>query len=469
MKLKLSSLSLAVLASLLAGCAALPSSQPPAQAWPAQWSAPRPHGGDTVALVDWWSGFDDPLVPELVRRAEQSHAGLAQATARIAQARASASAAGASRFPTVQGSASVVRSHTGLPPSPGNATSGNAGLDALWEIDLFGGQAQGRRAAEQRLQGAENQWHEARVSLAAEVGATYANLRACEASLELVKQNAASLAQSAELLDRKVRAGFEAPANGALSQAAASEARQRSIAQEADCDLTAQALVALTQMPLAELRQSLVDRRGLLPRPRAFEVRSLPAEVLDQRPDLAASAQQVAAAAADVGVAEADRWPRLSLAGALGVGQVRAGGATFDGSTWSIGPSLIAPLIDGGRRKAASDAARARHDEAVATWLGQARQAVREVEEALIRLDASARQEDDAQRAAQGYDAFLKASQTQWRAGTGSLLDLEIARRNQLAAQSTLIQVRRDRLLAWISLYKAVGGGWTPPAPAARS
>lgn len=456
------SLLTAGLALLLAGCAALPSSTPPATAWPAQWANPRPHGGQTVALVDWWSGFDDPLVPQLVQRAEQSHAGLAQATARIAQARAAATAAGASRWPSLQGSASAVRSHTSLPPSAGTATSGNAGLDALWEIDLFGGQAQGRNAAEARLQGAQDQWHEARVSLAAEVGATYASLRACEASLELARQSAASLAQSADLLDRKARAGFEAPANAALAQAAAAEARQRSTAQEAECEVTTQGLVALTQMPLAELKQALVDRRGLLPRPKLFEVRGLPAEVLDQRPDLAAAARQVAAAAADVGVAEADRWPRLSLAGSLGYGELRSGGASFDGSTWSLGANLLAPLIDGGRRKAASEAARARHDEAVAVWLGQARQAVREVEEALIRLDANARQEADAQGAAQGYETFLKSAQTQWRAGTGSLLDLETARRNQLAAQNTLIQVRRDHLLAWVALYKAVGGGWTP-------
>ncbi|MBQ1766219.1 MAG: TolC family protein, partial [Aquincola sp.] len=141
---------------------------------------------------------------------------------------------------------------------------------------------------------------------------------------------------------------------------------------------------------------------------------------------------------------------------------VRAGGNTFNGDTWSFGPGLLAPLIDGGRRSAAVEAAQARYEEAVAGWRAQVLSAAREVEEALVRLQAAQQREEDARRASAGYAEFLAAAQTQFQVGTGSLLDLEQARRNALVADASLVQVRRERVAAWLALYKAVGGGWQP-------
>jgi outer membrane protein TolC len=142
------------------------------------------------------------------------------------------------------------------------------------------------------------------------------------------------------------------------------------------------------------------------------------------------------------------------------------GGNNVYGDTWSFGPGLTAPLFDAGRRAAAVDAAQGRYDEAVAAWRERVIGAAREVEEALVRLQAAQQREQDAQRAASGYAEFLAAAQTQWQVGTGSLLDLEQARRSSLGADAALIQVRRERVGAWLALYKAVGGGWQPPAEA---
>jgi NodT family efflux transporter outer membrane factor (OMF) lipoprotein len=193
----------------------------------------------------------------------------------------------------------------------------------------------------------------------------------------------------------------------------------------------------------------------------------VPAELLSQRPDLAASEREIAAASADVSVAQADRLPRISLAGSIGRSSVRIGGASFDGNTWSFGPALLAPLFDAGRRRAAVDAAEARYDEAVAVYRERVLAAVREVEEALVRLDAAERREADAQLAAQGYAEFLAAAESQWRVGTVNLLDLEQARRSSLAANAGLLQVQRERVVAWLALYKAMGGGWASSADAA--
>lgn len=454
-----------LLALLLTGCATPPPATPPADAVPLQWQATLPHGGDAAQLRDWWQRFDDALLPRLIDAAQQHNPTLAQAATRITQARAAARIAGAAALPALNANVGLQRSSTDLPPTPGQQSYGTATLDAAWEIDLFGYTRQSVAAAQARAAGADALWHNARVSLAAEVANVYVGLRACEAVLAVYEQDAGSAAQTSGLTQRLTDAGFQAPANAALARAGAAEAANRVVGQRAECDLLVKQLAALTVEPEPVLRNLLADARARLPQPQAFEVPSVPAQVLAQRPDVAAAEREIAAASADVGAAQADRLPRLSITGSIGRAAIRAGGATFNGDTWSFGPGLLAPLIDGGRRSAAVDAALARHDEAVAAWRERVLAAAREVEEALVRLQAARQREDDARRAAEGYGEFLAAAQTQFQVGTGSLLDLEQARRSALVADATLVQVRRERVGAWLALYKAVGGGWQPAEP----
>lgn len=458
---------LPLLASLLlTACASLPPAQPPSEAVPLQWHAALPHGGEPAKLAGWWSRFDDPLLPALIDRAQQRSPTLAQAAARIAQARASARIAGAAAWPSLDAKGGAQRANTDIPGSTGLQTTGSLTLDATWEIDLFGATRQGVAAAQARAAGAAAQWHQARVSLAAEVASAYLSLRACEAVLAVYESDASSSSQTASLTQQKVQAGFEAPANGGLARAAAADAANRVTAQRAECDLAIKQIAALTVEPEPALRTALTARSALLPQPGVFTVDGVPAQVLAQRPDVSAAEREIAAASADVGAAQADRLPRLSLTGSIGRAGVRVGGNNYYGDTWSFGPGLIAPLFDAGRRAAAVDAAQGRYDEAVAAWRERVIGAAREVEEALVRLQAAQQREQDARLAASGYAEFLAAAQTQWQVGTGSLLDLEQARRSSLGADAALIQVRRERVGAWLALYKAVGGGWQPPAEA---
>jgi outer membrane protein TolC len=222
-------------------------------------------------------------------------------------------------------------------------------------------------------------------------------------------------------------------------------------------------------VPEGELRAQLDARASRLPEPRAFAIESLPAQWLMQRPDLAALEREVLAASGEVSAAQADRYPRLSLAGSISTVAARTGSGRVAGTHWSIGPALSLPLFDAGRRAATVDAAQARYAEARARYEQRVRTAVREVEQALVRLDAATRREADAQAAALGFRQFFDAAQARWGVGAGSLLDLEQARRNALTAAAGLVSVQHERVAAWISLYKAVGGGWSaqdPEAPA---
>lgn len=461
---------LALAALLLAGCASVPDASPPPPAATA-WQAPRPHQGQTAALADWWSRFDDPALPALVAAAQADSPTLAQAAARIRQARAAVQSAQGAIGPRVGVNAAATRSGENRAQQTPANTYATASADAQWEIDLFGGASRQRDAAAARLASGTLGWHDARVSLAAEVARQVVALRECEAVATVLDDDAASLRRVAGLTRQKVDVGFEAPSNGALADASAADAVQRARAQRASCDLGIKALVELTGQAEPALRATLAPRTGQIPRPVDFSVAEVPAQVLSQRPDLAAAAQDLVAAAADVGAADARRYPSLTLNGSIGLAGLRLGGDTLDGGTWSFGPALQVPLFDGGQRDAAVESARGRLDEQFALYRQKQRAAVREVETALVQLDAAAAREAQADAAARGYAAFLDAARQRWEVGTGSLIDLEDARRSALNARATLLGVQQARVSAWIALYKAVGGGWdaSAAAPAAAS
>jgi outer membrane protein TolC len=242
-----------------------------------------------------------------------------------------------------------------------------------------------------------------------------------------------------------------------LSEASAADARQRVAEQRAECDVMLKALVALSGMDEAALRARLEQRREL-PRPRAIAVDTVPAAVLLQRPDLAAVAAEVQAAASEVNVAHAARYPQLTLGGSIGI--VRLAGERDATHGWSVLPQLSLPLFDAGKRRADAQGAQARYDEMAALYRERARAAVREAEQAMVRLDAAGRRETDAALAARDYERYFTASGERYKAGPASMFELEDARRSALNAQLTLLGVQQQRVLAWISLYKALGGGW---------
>jgi multidrug efflux system outer membrane protein len=450
-------------AALLAGCASLappaPATvAPPATAWQAPLPAPNA-AGPAADLRRWWRQFDDPLLPMLIDRAQAASPTLADASARIAQARAAAVSAGAALGPTLDGSASLQRGRSDL--TTPTATVAQLGLQAGWELDLFGRNASARDAAAARLTGAQAGWHDARTAVAAETANAYLNLRACEAQLALTTSDAASRAETARLTGLAAKAGFQPPAAAALADASAAQASAQLTQQKAACTVAVKGLVALTASDEAALRAELAGAAAKLPAPAALAVAAVPGEALAQRPDVAAAERAFVAAGFDRTSAERARLPRITLSGSIAAGRVRAGGASFDGNTWSIGPLAVSlPIFDGGARRANADAAQVAADAARSRYAATLRNAVREVEEALVALQSTSAQQDDARRAAAGYEAAYRATEARQRGGLASLFELEDARRTALAAQSALLELNRQRVAAWITLYRALGGGW---------
>jgi multidrug efflux system outer membrane protein len=456
-------LGLALAATLTLTACALPMPQPvPTTNAPPQWQAPLPHDGSVLALSNWWQHQGDLLLAQWIEAAQVQSATIAQAGSRIAQSRAERIASNATLLPTLDGAAGISRmSQQSIQPL---GTTTQLGVQSTWEIDVFGEKSARLDAARAREDGARASWHEARVSVAAEVASQYYSLRACRQLEVVAQQDAQSRADTARLTELSAEAGFQSPATSALARASAAEASNRAKLQRALCELDLKSLVALTGLDEAQLRQKMTDSaQNNAPAPR-FAIAALPAQTLSQRPDVYGAERDVAAASFDVGNAEAQRYPRLSLSGLVGIGSFRSGGQSLQATAWTIGPlQLSVPLFDGGRRLANVDAAKARYDLAVVTYRARVRQAVREVESALVNLDSSAARAVDAQTALDGYRVFYLATDSRYRGGLANLLELEDARRTSLAAENAVVTLQRERNLAWIALYRAAGGGWAAP------
>ncbi|RZL86495.1 MAG: efflux transporter outer membrane subunit [Variovorax sp.] len=474
-------------ASLLLSACAIP--RPPEQVaapTPAQWttalpggSAALPHGGSLPQLAEWWRQLDDPLLVELIEAAEAVSPSVASAAARIAEARAARTAAGAALAPNLNGTASATRGNS---PSSGAPSTGlsagtsaafppfttlQAGLQSSWEIDLFGGLRASRDARQAQLEGADARWHDARISVAAETANTYLGERACRRQLAVAVSDARSRAETADLTDLSARAGFAPPAEAALARASASEASARLTQLRAQCGVLQQALVALTGIDDKTLAPRLEAASIDTALPAVQAVYSVPAEALAQRPDVFAAELGVAAASAEAGAAQAQRFPRLTLQGSVGVLELRGGGFRQSFDTWSIGPmALNVPIFDGGTLAANAEAAKSRYDEAVALYRARVRQAVREVEEALINLQSTDARTADTEVAVQNYQRSFDATSARYRTGLATLFELEDSRRTLFAAQTSRVLLQRERAEAWVSLYRSMGGGWSRPASA---
>jgi len=476
-KLKLNILSLAPL--LLSACSHnggwlatvgpdYRAGQPPTAV---RWQAPQPEGTSSIAhqgrqadLLQWWDRFQDPALSRLLAAAEKESASVANALARIAQARAKLVGADSGFMPTLDTNLVSKRSSASFGGPPFVWNQHQIGLQSSWEIDLFGGLARQQEAARDQLESRNASWHDARVAVAAEAADAYLGYRYCEIQAQLAKADADSRQASAKLTEIASRNGFRPAADAALSLASAAEGQKALLQQQTQCERSIKGLVAMTGLEETEMRTLLTDapeRLAQLPSPPPFKIDALPANVLLQRPDVAAAERDMAEACANIGVELAKRFPKLSLSGNITPTlQNMNGSAYMLAQTWSIGPTLSLPLFDAGKKTADVDAAQAQYEAAVSSFRGKVRIAAKEVEEALVRLDSAAKRLPHARDADSGYRTNLRAAQTLHRAGLGSLLDVESARRSALSAELAVKELEQERVSAWIALYRAAGGSW---------
>ena len=431
-----------------------------------------PHNGSLTGLSLWWQQQNDALLVDMISAAQIVSPTVITARSNIQQAQAATIVSRAALLPILDAVGGFSRSRSAplnrITPAA-IINSGQLGLQTSWEIDLFGQNEASLNADKERLAGSEALWHEARILVAAEVASQYYGLRACEQLLAVTNDDAKSRFETSRLTELLTQAGFGAPATAALARATAAESNSRVTQQRAECNLSVKALVGLTGWSEPELRQKLAQSPVAPLQQGMSEISSVPAVVLSQRPDVFNAARDLNAASFEVGSARAQRYPHLSISGSIAANRLNSRGFTQRFTTWSVGPvALTVPLFDGGAADANVDIAKARYEEAAGKYRSVVRQAVREVEEALVTLQSTADRGNDTLVAAEGYRASFAGIEARHKVGLASLVELEESRRVLLAAQSVVVLLDRERRNAWIALYKALGGGWSTATPPPR-
>lgn len=422
----------------------------------AQWTIARP--AEAQSRGTWWKAFNDPVLDALIERAGAGNTDIQQAAARLAQARALLRGAQAERAPQIGAGASADRgagANTASGATP--ATLLQTGLNLSYELDLFGRLARTQDAAALDAQSREALLQSTRLLVQAELAQTYLALRATDTERALMQDTATAYADTLRLTQRRFDAGDVAELDVIRIQTelAATEAEVFAL-DRARAELE-HALAVLLGEPASGFAITPDTTARALPEIPA----GVPATVLARRPDVAAAQATLLAAQARVGVAQAAWFPRVSLTGAAGFASPELGDLfQWSARAWGVGALLSLPLFDGGRREAGLQASRAQFDDAAAQYRGQVLNALREVEDQLSALRLLRDQSQAQGRAVSAAQRASAISETRYRNGLVSQLELLDARRNELLNRRQAQRVEAAQQQATVRLIRALGGAW---------
>ena len=452
------------------GCALQPAYAPPFSAAPDTWSASSTEKAtpDQVATDRWWRVLHDPAVDALVEIMMADNPTLTQAIARIDEAQATLGINASAAAPGVTASASMTRAQVQNTTAPGQDTTLRSSSAAIgpafnWEIDLFGRIRHSVDAAQSRIDARTADAATARLSLAADAVGGVLSLRACESARAVLADDIASREKTLALTRLKLAAGFVPPVDEARAIAGIATVRTNLAAQQEQCARQVNALAALTGKDAATVRKQVFGAEtaaAFMPLAPA-SAPELPATVLARHPNVISADREAVAAWEEIGVARANRLPRLNLAAILTGQWILAAGSSLDFTTWSVGPVLTGTVFDGGAGAANVSAAEARYRRAVASLQGTLRSTAQDVENALAAQASAQARTVSAGEAVASARTTLQASEGQWQAGAISLFELEDSRRQFASAQDAEISARRDQAQAWVALVKATGGSIT--------
>jgi len=462
-----------LVAAFLAGCAAGPDYHRPAAPLAERFTMPAAADGAAAAdLAHWWTAFNDPLLTHFVTAALAQNLDLAQATARVAQARAGLGAANAALLPSGAVNGSAARAYQSretqlgriAAAAPGSGRWGDAyeaNLAASWEIDVAGGLRRGREAALADYQASAAGAVATRLAVAAQTADLYLGIRGLQARLSIARQQVAVRQDLAAKVRLLVDRGVAPRAQLQQSEGELAQAEALVPALETALDGAMNALDIMLGAPPGSNRAALAAPATLPAVPAMAETGS-PADLLQRRPDLIAAERKVAAANARIGEAMAEYYPHLSLSALLGSATTLGAGSLFSSgaSQQSALLGLRWRLFDFGRIDAQIAQAKGREGEALAAWRLAVLHAAEDVENS---LSALARRQQQAAILGQGEQSLTGARAAAFAAyqnGAGSLIDVLHADQTLLQTADARAQTQTDALRAAVALYKALGGGW---------
>lgn len=426
-------------------------------------------------LSRWWSRFNDPLLTRLVETALAQNLDLEQAVSRIREARRLEAVAGARDEPQLSGQGQASRnriSENAIPLPPGSGPPGGVfglpgsefntfriGLDASWEIDLFGGTRRTVEAAKARTEAAEWTAQDLRVSLAAEVARAYLALRSAQLRQLIAQRDFERQASLQAIATARADTGFTSRLEVEQQTAQRQLSAARIPALQAQQKALVHALGVLTGQAPGALSGGL-SHPAPLPQA-APPPPGVPSDLLRRRPDVRAAERRVAAATAEIGVATADLYPRLSLTAQPAMVSTELSSLLDWGSrSYSIGAGLVWPLLNGGRVKAQIGAADERQAQALLAYRQQILRALQDVEDALSRYAGDRARIAELERAAGAAREARIIAGYRYRGGVADYTPVLLAEAQQITAEDELAQAELAAAQDVVALVKALGGGW---------
>ncbi|PMY36557.1 RND transporter [Pseudomonas sp. GW456-L14] len=468
-----------VSASLMAGCAVGPDYQrshaPLLDRYLGQSAVEQRPVARPASLVAWWEGFGDPVLTDFVSKALEQNLDLAQASARVTQARAGLGAANAALLPSGNISGQAARSYQSietplgqvLNSTPGYDRYGNSyevNLGAGWEVDVFGGLRRGREAALAEYQASEAGAAATRLAVAAQTADIYITLRGLQARLDIANRQVKTQQELLEKVRLLYGKGLAANYQVQQTEGALSQVQATVPVLQTGLDAAMNALDVMLGTPPGTHRAQLANA-GSIPLAPQIKAMGTPADLLRRRPDLIVAERQLAASNARIGVAIAEYYPKFSLSALLGSATVVSGGNLFTGgANQSAGVlGLRWRLFDFGRINAQIEQAKGQEAEALAAYRQSVLRATEDVENA---FSALVNREVQATTLSEGETSLTQARQSSFMAyqkGTASLIDVLHADETMLQASDARAQARTESARAAVAAFKALGGGWQPP------
>ena len=440
-------------------------------------------GGESASpaapgVAAWWTQLNDATLTELEQRALAANPNIAVAQARLRQARASLRLERANQAPSANASATYV--HARVPgldlgnitgdaqTSTDNGASSvdfyNLGFDASWEVDLFGGRRRSVEAARAQAQAAEANVADAQVSLTTEVAQAYVNLRDRQRRINLAQQSARMQQQMLALTRQRFDRGAASALDVERLSGQVEATNGQIVPLQAELESYLNALAVLTGEEPGAL-DAMLTTAAPVPLPPAAVAVGDPAALLQRRPDIRAAERKLAQRTAQIGVADAARFPRLNILGLIGLGGTQLSDISPDKLVGIAAPMLQWNFLDFGRNRARINQAEGQRDEAAAQYRGAVLGALRDAEDALSRFGHRRETVASLMRSKASADRAAALMQQRFKAGTATLIDTLDAERTRVAADQNLSSGVAGLTGDFVSLQKALGLGWSPAAP----
>lgn len=413
-------------------------------------------------LAEWWKTFDDPTLSSLIEKAVAGNLSLKQALNSVRQARIQRGITDADRFPSVNSSGSAGRTYTkDINGDFSGTNSFRLGLDASWEFDLFGGVKRSLEAADANLEATEDSYRDTLVSLLAEVALNYIEVRSYQAQLLVAESNLKSQEETFDITKWRYKAGLTTELDKENASKNLEQTRSQIPSLKSALKQAENRIAVLLGSEPGALEVEL-DPYGTMPiAPREIAL-GIPADLLRRRPDLRKAERELAAQTARIGVAEAERYPKISLTGNIGLSALELGDLLSSDSLSTGASSGISwPVYDAGRIMKNIEVQYATRDQKLIAYKAAVLTALEDVENAITSYTYDLAKRESLAKASESAKQAAQISRVQYSSGLIDFQSVLEAESTLLTLQNNVVQSDAQIIKDLIALYKALGGGWS--------